>query len=528
MLGLGLMYGVAGVVNLGFSQNEQAAEQREKIVTSFTTQYLSDNNFQRLGGLANATRLAQIPFPSSAIDLQTLLNDANSCLTDQASNREGYGQVRDQGAAGFTLANLYPVTTPTLSGDSTKTNIPGNDSGGDSIIEYAGREVYYLTLASGNQLEPITLGEEPMNNVFGHFWVRFTNAVQENFGSAAEKVRIPLFVHLRPPSASPGLSLYLEHDQFDGLSADDPVNSNPFRGIVLLASAPGLTAASVSLPAYDTVPISTEYPDGKRYNHTDNEWLSVSFWVTKAPNQPPQLGLHITDRGRYLLNSASGLSFSAGSSPFAFERNSGYRIGDHATLYAGPNVLTNSSGSNPNEIGLQLATFRVWQKTTGISHSAVSASAPETIEALMEFDAKYPGDYFSRDEMPPLLREFNGNFNLVHYTTFDKTQDDSSLSLSGLNTPLWQPTRSQFNASTAGGQFIDSTTISGNASSAEPFGAGGHAGPPSPDQTYMIHSCDENGYRTTIKKRRYTRDQSTWGPVITPASEAEDVIWREQ
>ena len=524
MLGLGLMYGVAGVVNLGFSQNEEAAAQRERLVASFTTQYLNDHDFRKLASLDNASRLAQIPFPSSSF----VLTDTNSCLAAKPSNREGYGHLRDPESAGFTVSDLRFVTDPTLAADIS---IPGNTKSGDSAIEYVGREIFWLTLASGAQLEPETLGEEPRNNLFGHFWVRVTEEAWANFASGTEKVRIPLLTHLHPPSSTPGLTIFLEYDPYD--TSGSPPNSDAFRGIRLLAEdnsggSPllSLNAASLGLNSYDAA----------GYNHSDNEWLSVSFWVNKAPNQRPELGLHLTDRGLstdFLM--ASGLTFGSANSSVPFPIGSRYLIGGHATFLDGlENIVPGDSVYSPNSVGLNLATFRVWQKYTNILHTSVSASANQTIKELIEFDSKYPGDYFNSAEMPDLLQEGAGQLSLVHYTTFDKTRSDSTdpkdSSLSnGKNRLLWQPSLGDESyASTSAAVTLESRVIGGNASSAELFGDGGHAGPPSPNQVYLIHSCDENGYTTLKKTRRYTRSHTTKDRIAdgTWSQGQEQIYWR--
>ena len=530
MLGLGLMYGVAGVVNLGFSQNEEAAAQRERLVASFTTQYLNDHDFRKLGStdLNNASRLAQIPLPSSAY----VLTSSNSCLADRPSNREGYGALRDPGSAGLTLADVRFVAEPT---STTTVTVPGNTDAADgeieSAIEYVGREVFWLTLASGAQLEPEALGEEPRNNLFGHFWVKVTEEAWSNFASGTEKVRIPLLTHLQPPSATPGLEIFLEYDPYNTIGS--PSGSDAFRGVRVLArdessSSPlTLNVASAPLESYNG--------DGD-YNHSDNEWLSVAFWVTKSPKERPKLGLYITDRGRSSINNTvDNLEFGSANSPVAFNINSRYLIGGLAKFLDGSgNEVTGDSMYSASKIGLKVSSFRVWQKYTNILHASVSASASQAIEDLMEFDARYPGDYFDSAEMPTLLREGAGNFNLVHYTTFDKTRSDSTdpreSSLSnGRNRLLWQPSLGDKSyASTSASVTLESRVIGGNAGSADLFGNGGHAGPPSPNQVYLIHSCDENGYTTLKKVRRYVRNRTTEDRLTDGNwnQGAEEIIWR--
>ena len=511
MLGLGLMYGVAGVVNLGFNQDSLAKKTSEKIATSFTTQYLADRNYMVLGEIVTASSSA-IPFPNSTYTI----SDPDSCLAGRDAGPGGYGpEIEDNvDASEFSLDHIFAVSSPL----SDSLAVPNTTAGVNrsSIIEYKGREVIFLKLSSGATFVPDELGESPMLNVFGHFWMRINSEEILNNTSGNEGVRFRLLKHTNASAADP-IELYLQYTPRVPVTP----SGGTFKVFASAASSPGpISSTAASFKTFNS--------SGR--NYLDNEWLSISFWVTKAFNQNPEIGLHISDRGLatstpafsgqlydQAASSSGQITFSSSNRQVPFESGSTFTIG-------GP--LANASGvtltsASANQIGLRLATFRLWQSNNATS-TTVAASALSAIQELIEFDARFPGAELSHASMPTLLREGGGNFRLAHYTTFDIDGDGRpSLSNSGddwrLNVPAWQPNETLYYgylASAANDIELEVDYISGNASTADAFV---HGGPPSSINNYVIHSCDENGYLISLKQRRYLRSEDD-----------EVILWSEE
>ena len=489
LLGMGLMIGVAGVVNLGFVQDDLARAERTAMDSSIATQYLTD--FQQIQnsreGVPNGAR---IPFPAGGIFFASGTNANQSCFALGASAgnasefiSRGWGQwganksasAAANGAAGstglirtapYTIGEIIPVF-------ASATSVPSQSNGQSyALTEHMARDVYYLTIASGsgNRIDLQRLGETDVDKFFAHLWLRFeywkpsdlltvASAPLLTIQSGANAIPLMQWIATATYASSPTHSLTGSSGQFD-MSV----------GLTIQSGASGVARPSASTQIQSDL----------------TEWFALSIWYDGPANtvwtQVRHRGLPVTLAGTPQLTSGpSGITIDRGSK-FSLGSASAPTPGDFTDTVDWP---------------INIATSRVWLEpniTTSLQAASVS-------DALFQMDTYRPGGFFNDSGTFALPAYFRSEPD--SYITLDSDEGLIAVGSGSLITADWQPLLGQ---PIAIGDVVPGVSspekVGGNPDSAQPLERGG---PPSPRHYYLYHSCDGNSYQFVQRTRLYSR-----------------------
>ena len=461
LLGMGLMIGVAGVVNLGFVQDDLARAERAAMDSAIATQYLSD--YQQVlisqasgSGIASGANAGQpqgalIPFPVSGTPLfASATNAASSCFaTGDSFYNRGQGEFGAGKTTPFTLGDVRPVDFE-IDPDSLDIGFDLQGKSPSYLIEYMGRRFHAITLGSGTQrIELSRLGETDIDSLYAHFWVKLQ--LPAGIG-AASTASVPLFANVASGATGPAIFLKL-------------------------------TAASSGAGAdyrLDPVIAGASHPTNSTGTMDRVEWLSVHFWFS-APSD--RVWYRIKQRG---FNVGGGIERTIPVN-FNLERNSAFYVGHIPGITAGGPIITNA------EQPFDMATVRVWLEPPISNASGAAAFA----DSLMQMDTRRPGGEFNVTTGPGALSIAIGEPE--SYVTLDSPDALVPLNSGQLIASEWQPLFGQpivFGSAT--GPYV----AGGNPSSNNELERGG---PPASEQLYVFHSCDEQTYQFVQRTRRYTR-----------------------
>ena len=502
LLGMGLMYGVAGVVNLGFVQSDQAHAERKALEAAIATQYLIDEQFAELAKLGDSSG-ATIPFASGS----TLFHDkpgartscfatANLAAASTEYIKHGRGLFGDglnyaSASGGYALGQMVPVDY------SVGESVSGTDVQGSYLLYHLGREVNYLRFSGGDSgthgdyLLFDRLGETDVDSLFAQFWVRAGIHSDGNF-------QYPLFSIVSASGADyvPEFQLILDS------------NNTTQRVYSVVNGASSAEQASAS----DT-------------NRLD--WLLVSLWVRTTPGNQ-RLWFQVQPRGEVTSNETSPTFMAAAAATlgsFEMRRGGEFMMGPIPAIAGG--VTGDYLTASHYDLDIELAAARIWLEpqlavAADTSTQAVAAAgqfATDTYNA----DNRRPGGLFSESSGVGLITNATMRREPDSYVTFDGedaltplvTSPDSikagGAGSSYLVDPDWQPLSGQpiFHSPGDVAPGIEIQVVGGNPDDgAGPSGdERNHGGPPASVQTYSLHSCGEDGYQSVTRKRRYTRGE---------------------
>ena len=470
LLGMGLMIGVAGVVNLGFVQDDLAAAERKAIDSAIATQFLIDYQqvaLSKPSGLsirvpnenAGEPQGAIIPFPATETPATgTLLfasspNAASSCFAvgDTFITREK-GQFGDGLETTYHIGQTRPVDysidpEPVEIGFDLKSEAPS------FLIEHLSRRFYAVTLGSGSdRIELSRLGETDIDKFYAHFWIRLKLPAAAITGASAV---VPLFTNVASGATEPTFQLKFKSEITSSGGADYSIT-------------PIIPSASSALVSNSTG------------NMDRQEWISVHLWFDSVLNE---LWYRVKQRG-YTVGGGVQQTLPAS---LTLNRNSQFTIGHVNSIAASGSIITNADQS------FDVATVRVWLEPpiSGASQAAGFA------DSLMNMDTRRPGGEFDVTTGVGQLSVAIGEPE--SYITLNSNDSLVSLGSGQLVASEWQPLFGQpivFGA--ASGPFY----VGGNPDSSVELHRGG---PPASEQIYLFHSCDEQGYQFVQRIRRYTR-----------------------
>lgn len=465
LLGIGLMTGVAGVVNLGFVQEDLARAERQAIDSAIANQYLIDYQQIRISqssasdpnsGQANG---AQLPFPVAASTLGSFSNATDSCFYrgDGFYRRErgGYetGTLTD-----YDIGDIRPVQVelelepdPGASGEWLLAGKADSYQSPAYFSEYIGPRLHAIRLGSGtDRIELRRLGETDVDRFYAHFWVRMQVA-------SSGPSEAPLLTYrdtMNNPLGTPEIQLKFI-TQASG--ADVTYSIQPIVNSSALASV-----SSEESRVYD--------------------FVSVHLWLD-APNN--QLWYRVKTRG----NNAGEDNFVSTIPIPGLNRNSEWVIGHVQNAAASGPVVVDAD--RPFEV----ASVRVWLEPPFNSASA----AEDFADSLIMMDTRRPGGEFVSSGVVAPLSEAVGEPD--SYITLNS--DTSLVTLGPGNGSLvasdWQPL---FGQPIVFGSATEQIMVGGNPDSLNDIERGG---PPASEHVYVFHACDENGYRFVQRIRRYTR-----------------------
>ena len=504
LLGLGLMYGVAGVINLGIGQDEAARSEAADLASRIRTQYLTDFQHTELSKTPNRALGPLMPSPSGSQSLHQNTAFRTSCFAIGASAATasqyrrigtglfGAGVTYQADDGGYSLGQLVPVRK------SLDSDIFGQTGKNASLVELRGRELSYFKIASGtgSSGDFILLnqfGETGNDNIAAHFWLRLPSGASGDY---------PLLTYATVAASNP-VAAFDQHFQ-------------------LVIGGSGASATLKAITASGPTPeVVFNYPNERP------DWLSVGMVFRNSPAQNYSnqwLWYRLNDR----LVSASlptPIQITAASLPnFTFDRDSEFFIGPV------PDAASSSTFVGSSPFDLDLATARLWKNRSLSSSSAATDwadGASDWIESLVGIDRSAPGADLSNLPAGLLFSPTTMAKAPNSYLTADSGESLTQLissesypvALSGLvpagadvfiNTPDWQPQRGEIfyiqrDPSGLQSQIIGSEIVGGNPNSPFTNSEYEHAAPPASVQVYRIHTCDVNSYQVTTRKRRYTR-----------------------
>ena len=494
LLGMGLMIGIAGVVNLGFVQDDLAKAERAAIDSAIATQFLTDYQQFEIGRLG-APSGARLPFPTDPAvsgTFHTSFSDANlSCFATGASASNeleyvsrGFGNWGDGLFTPFTLGQVVPVS-------ANQKIIPEiSDTNAFFLTEYGGRDIHYLTVPSAaGHIELRRLGETDVDRFFAHIWFRLPafssmgDFGHPNYGSVA----VPLLTHSSSATAIPKIQWIARASGIPGMpdiavnrsGSEDTVDM--YLEMVINSGGTGIVASSASQLRSDRL-----------------EWHAASIWYD-GPNN--SVWTQVRHRGVSAASAPAG-QLASGPTGLTINRNGRFDLGNRSAQPTPGAFINAASGINAASSSFDIATVRVWLEPSGIT---TASNAESVADGLFEMDTYRPGDWFVMDTSPGDLP-----FNLGEpdsYITLDS--DQALVALSGserLITSDWQPIFGQPVAINVQLGTSSPAQIGGNPDSYERLE---HGGPPSSTHYYVYHSCDENGYQFVERVRRFTRGAGT-------------------
>ena len=483
------MTGVAGVVNLGFVQDDLARAERAAMDSSIATQYLTD--FQQIENSREGDPSgARIPFPAGGIFFASGTNASQSCfaLGESADNASefisrGWGQwgankSASAAASGATDSTGQFRTTPFTIGEvvpvfASATSVPSQSSGQSyALTEYMARDVHYLTIASGtgNRIELQRLGETDVDKFFAHLWFRFeywkpsgmlavASAPVLTIQSGANSIPLMQWVATATYASSPAHSLTGSSGQFD-MSV----------GLTILSGASGVARPSAS----------TQIQSDR------TEWFALSIWYDGPANT---VWTQVRHRGLPVALAAVP-QLASGPNGITIDRGSLFSLG-------GASAPAPGGFTDTVDWPINIATSRVWLEpniTTSLQAASVS-------DALFKMDTYRPGGFFNDPGTFSLPTYFR--LEPDSYITLDSDEGLITVGSDQLITAEWQPL---FGQPIAIGDVIVGVSspekVGGNPDSAQALERGG---PPSPRHYYLYHSCDENSYQFVQRIRQYTR-----------------------
>ena len=489
LLGMGLMTGVAGVVNLGFVQDDLARAEREALNSAISAQYLIDGRLFESARFDNPQG-ARIPFPSSNLTVhqrdwgnlscfRTTGTSASTGLPIPAATNSDYISI-GKGNFGMGLGTPSAPTNYTI-GQITPVNGGSRSAPGQvgtnsfALTQYFGREVFSLRIASGsdNRIELRRLNETAVDRFFAHIWFRLP-ANLSGLDYLDSEMSIPLLTHL-PASSS------TQAAQWTIVATTE---STGLKRVTLNTGIGGLVSASASIATAANNPASF------------NEWYSAAIYFDSTATNSSWMEL----RRRGENHSSADESIYTTHS---------YSINPGGSFYLG------ASGALPTPLGasanypIDIATVRVWLEPSNVSSVTLASSAAEAIYFM---DMLRPGGFFSASSATPYLD--GGLYPSVtlqepdSYLTLDseKAQEVLVSIASGayLITSAWQPLFGQPIA--IGDVTVNNVLpIGGNPDSLAVGDRAEHGGPPSAHQLYLFHACDKGGYKFVQRTRRYTR-----------------------
>lgn len=483
LLGIGLMTGVAGVVNLGYVEADLAAAERVALDGDIAAQYLTDyQEFE--GSRFTTTQTAKIPFPKTlSVGNYGATADSDNCFkSDSGQYQSTLGGLWGSHTADlpYTLDQIYPVNDGTIS-------LPEiTDSSVHYLTQYGGRDVHFLTIPSGanDRVELRQLGETDVDRFFAHIWFRLPalprmgDGGDPNYGSIA----VPLLTHSSATNAVPTMQWIVRasgipmmpHLALNGSQTEDAVDMH-----LELVISSGVSGVTLPSPAV-----------GRRSDRL--EWHAASIWYDGPSNS---IWSQIRHRG--VLAASAGSQWASGPADITIDQGSDFYIGNREDLAHTGDFLNIGSGS------FDISTVRVWLEPP----FTTSASAAELADGLFKLDAYEPGARFVSSstpvEFPFTLDEPNS------YVTLDS--DAALIALSGpgrLITSKWQPLFGQPFAMGSTAIGVSSPVRVGGNPDTLPSDILRHGGPPTSIQYYVQHSCnqaDPSSYRFVDRERRYVR-----------------------
>ena len=493
LLGIGLMTGVAGVVNLGFVQDDLARAERAAMDSAISTQYLTDFQQIEISRLGQP-RGAQIPFPTGGIFFASGAGADQSCFAngDRASTKldfisRGWGEW-GAGQSASSALNI-PRTQPYTLGEvipvfSSAAGVATQSANSYALTEYLARDIYYVTLgASANtRIELRRLDDTDVDEFFAHIWFRIPGLL-----GASLPIAVPIFTVSAASSGLPDIQWIAaaSGNSNSGLSVTGTTKKFDMHvGLTIRSGSTGFSRPSAAVQlrsAYD-------------------EWHALSIWYHENT-----VWTQIRHRGEP-ENSPNVGEPQITSGPV------GYTINYDGNFYIGGKSDQSEDGDFINTLTqpLDIATVRVWLEPNIVSASSVA-------DSLFEMDTYRPGGFFdSTSGLPLALNE------PASYVTFDSNNGLIPLDGGDLITSEWQP---KFGQPVVIGDVTMTASspekIGGNPDSSEPLQRGG---PPSPRHYYLYHSCDENGYQFVQRVRQYTRSASAPGQ----GAPAQQVEWLEE
>lgn len=463
LLGMGLMIGVAGVVNLGFVQDDLAAAERKAIDSAIATQFLVDYQqvaISKASGASSYVRPqnagdptgAVIPFPTTGTPVfASATNAASSCFAvgNTFFNRENgmFGEGKE------TLYNIGQTRPVDFNIDPQPVDI-GFDLQSEApsfLIEHLARRFHAITLGSGtDRIELSRLGETDIDALYAHFWVRLQLPATAITGASAT---VPLFSNVASGATAPIIHLKLKGE---------------------ITSSGGTD--------YSLTPVigGTTFTNQSTGNMDRFEWISVHFWFDSVQDK---VWYRIKQRG---FTNSGGIEQNLPAT-LVLDRDSRFTVGHLNSVSAAGPIITNADQS------FDVATVRVWLEPPISNASQAAAFA----DSLMNMDTRRPGGEFDVTTGVGQLSVAIGEPE--SYVTLNSNDSLVSLGSGQLVASEWQPLFGQpIVYGAASGPFY----VGGNPDSNVELYRGG---PPASEQIYLFHSCDEQGYQFVQRIRRYTR-----------------------